>query len=166
MSSGESHAGKINFPFPNESTALRMILNHLHLFPVVDPQMGIRADSRFAPSQWNTVLLCNAVSHWLGTKLESALYNDILELPLTPDSSTIVCDQYLQSLIRQVFANYFLIVFFLLQTPCGHLVCRGCLERLWREWDGPVPCPGQQDYCDMLTTDNVSTVARSRTTLV
>ena len=27
-----------------------------------------RADSRFAPSQWETALLCNDVSHWLGAK--------------------------------------------------------------------------------------------------
>ena len=33
-----------------------------------------RADSRFAPSQWETVLLCNNVSHWLGASLESALW--------------------------------------------------------------------------------------------
>ena len=32
-----------------------------------------RADSRFAPSQWEQVLLCNDVSHWPGTNLESAL---------------------------------------------------------------------------------------------
>ena len=32
-----------------------------------------RADSRFAPSQWETALLCNDVSHWLGGSLESAL---------------------------------------------------------------------------------------------
>ena len=32
-----------------------------------------RVDSRFAPSQWETALLCNAVSHWLGASLESAL---------------------------------------------------------------------------------------------
>ena len=31
----------------------------------------IRADSRFVPSQWETALLCNDVSHWLGTSLES-----------------------------------------------------------------------------------------------
>ena len=31
------------------------------------------ADSRFAPSQWETVLLCNGGSHWLGTSLESTL---------------------------------------------------------------------------------------------
>ena len=30
------------------------------------------ADSRFAPSQWETALLCNDVSHWLGASLESA----------------------------------------------------------------------------------------------
>ena len=34
----------------------------------------IRADSRLAPSQWETSLQGNAVSHWLGAKLESALY--------------------------------------------------------------------------------------------
>ena len=32
-----------------------------------------RADSRFAPSQWERALLCNDVSHWLGASLESAL---------------------------------------------------------------------------------------------
>ena len=30
-------------------------------------------DSRFAPSQWETALLCNDVSHRLGTNLESAM---------------------------------------------------------------------------------------------
>ena len=34
-----------------------------------------RADSRFAPSQWETALLCN-VSHWLGASLKSALKGD------------------------------------------------------------------------------------------
>ena len=33
-----------------------------------------RADSRFAPSQWETVLLCNDVSHWLGPSLELVLF--------------------------------------------------------------------------------------------
>ena len=32
-----------------------------------------RANSRFAPSQWETALLCNNVSHWLGASLKSAL---------------------------------------------------------------------------------------------
>ena len=33
------------------------------------------ADSRFAPSQWETALLCNDVSHWLNASLESALFH-------------------------------------------------------------------------------------------
>ena len=32
-----------------------------------------RADPRFVSSQWETALLCNNVSHWLGTSLESTL---------------------------------------------------------------------------------------------
>ena len=32
-----------------------------------------RADCRFAPSQWETALLCNDVSYWLGASLDSAL---------------------------------------------------------------------------------------------
>ena len=35
-----------------------------------------RADSRFAPSQWETSLQSNAVSHWLSANLESALNAD------------------------------------------------------------------------------------------
>ena len=33
-----------------------------------------RADSRLASSQWETALQSNAVSHWLGANLESALW--------------------------------------------------------------------------------------------
>ena len=36
-------------------------------------ELKYRADPRFAASQWETTLLCNDVSHWLGTSLESAL---------------------------------------------------------------------------------------------
>ena len=32
-----------------------------------------RVDSRFEPSQWETVLLCNDICHWLGANLESTL---------------------------------------------------------------------------------------------
>ena len=37
-----------------------------------------RADSGFAPSQWETALLCNAISHWLGASLQSALMYVVL----------------------------------------------------------------------------------------
>ena len=36
--------------------------------------LSSRADSRLAPSQWETSLQSNAVSHWLGTSLESVLF--------------------------------------------------------------------------------------------
>ena len=39
----------------------------------LDMKKSIRADSRVAPSQWETLLLCNAISHWLGANLESGL---------------------------------------------------------------------------------------------
>ena len=35
--------------------------------------------SRFVPSQWEMVLLCNSISHWLSASLESALYMVILD---------------------------------------------------------------------------------------
>ena len=38
-----------------------------------EPCIILRADSRLAPSQWETSLQSNPVSHWLGTNLESAL---------------------------------------------------------------------------------------------
>ena len=46
-----------------------------------------RANSKFAPSQWETALLCNDVSHWLGASLESALihkwyWSDNRDVPL------------------------------------------------------------------------------------
>ena len=34
----------------------------------------ITTDSRFAPSRWETALLCNDVSHWLGASLESTTW--------------------------------------------------------------------------------------------
>ena len=38
----------------------------------------IRADYRLAPSQWETSLQSNAISHWLGANLESALWMTIM----------------------------------------------------------------------------------------
>ena len=46
-----------------------------------------RADSRLAPSQWETSLQSNAVSHWLGANLESALWC-VLTMTRNVDTST------------------------------------------------------------------------------
>ena len=53
------------------------------------PQPPPRADSRLAPSQWETLLQSNAVSHWLGAKLESALPTHMTGYQ--DRSSSIVC---------------------------------------------------------------------------
>ena len=36
----------------------------------------IRDDFRFGPSLWETALLCNDVSYWVGASLELALFYD------------------------------------------------------------------------------------------
>ena len=41
----------------------------------IDPLCS-RADSGFVPSQWETSLQSNAVSHWLGTNLELGLCSE------------------------------------------------------------------------------------------
>ena len=54
-----------------------------------------RADSRSAPSQWETALLCNDVSHWLVASLESALDMCILYCIISychcVCSTTLIC---------------------------------------------------------------------------
>ena len=44
-----------------------------------------RADYRFAHSQWETPLLCNNISHWLCTNLESALISQRHNINLPVD---------------------------------------------------------------------------------
>ena len=52
-----------------------MICCHFHLFDLPLLRLSFyRPESRFAPSQWKTVLLCNCVTHWLGASLASAVY--------------------------------------------------------------------------------------------
>ena len=53
----------------------RPITSHNRVSPS-STQFIIRVDSRLATSQWETSLQSNAVSHWLGANLESALIID------------------------------------------------------------------------------------------
>ena len=60
-----------------------LFINALSPDDMIQPQYNksiymCRADSRLAPCQWEASLQSNAVSYWLGTNLESALYMDIL----------------------------------------------------------------------------------------
>ena len=66
----------------------RVSLKWEQLVPVVkNPHLthapliyNTRADSRFAHSQWGMVLLCNDITHWLGTNLGSALQHGVSDL--------------------------------------------------------------------------------------
>ena len=49
-------------------------LHRVHMHALLTYWGYVRDDSRFAPSQWETALLCKHLSHWLGASLELALY--------------------------------------------------------------------------------------------
>ena len=51
----------------------RLSMDSPQWFPSVMFHARTRADSRLVPSQWETSLQSNAVSHWPGANLESAL---------------------------------------------------------------------------------------------
>ena len=54
----------------------------------------IRADSRFASSQWETALLCNDVSHWLGANLKSSMIMNPV-IPSTVADSLVFRDIFM-----------------------------------------------------------------------
>ena len=60
-------------PWFNSWSNSLMIGVYPHMCSRILHSKHYRADSRFAPNQWETPLLCN-VSHWLGANLESALH--------------------------------------------------------------------------------------------
>ena len=74
---------KLYLPLPLPCTFIQLWLDHPLLIQLTsisnvwhEPWVAIRlhrADSGFAPSQWETSLQSNAVSHWLGAKLQLAL---------------------------------------------------------------------------------------------
>ena len=61
----------------------------------IKPRAYFVADSRFAPSQWETSLQSNAVSHWLGANLESAPYF-IMDMQYVPYGWLTVTDTWPQ----------------------------------------------------------------------
>ena len=73
------------FLYCNNSRFLR----HVHSLDIYSKQC--RADSRFAPSQWETTLLCNDVSHWLGARLKSTLQCIILVMECSSGYSKGSC---------------------------------------------------------------------------
>ena len=92
-----------------------------------------RVDSRFALSQWETPLLCNDVSHWLGANLESALSANPLSSSVNSDpgdSFTIKILSYLYRNSHYKEKTYFWkslyqerCFYILHQGPICHFVC-------------------------------------------
>ena len=70
--------------------------------------LNIRADSRIAATQWDMVLFCNDVSHWLGAIWESALNMLPLEyIPLNIRAdSRIVPIQWETALLCKNVSHY------------------------------------------------------------
>ena len=56
-----------------DGVAMSQVLHQMYVLMPLQSSYSYRADSRFAPSQWEPSLHSNAVSHWLGANLESAL---------------------------------------------------------------------------------------------
>ena len=85
-----------------------------------------RPDARFVPSQWETVLLCNDVTHWLSANLESALITPTYANPeLIPKEWT--------NLIYKDICVWFVLIFSVWQRV--HWPCALCvmipMHRLW-----------------------------------
>ena len=53
---------------------------------------GDRNDSRFAPSQWETALLCNNVSHWLGETASLSGDRDVSRLAPSQWETALLCN--------------------------------------------------------------------------
>ena len=70
-----------------------------------------RADSMFEPSQWGTPLQSNAVSHWLGTNLESALHYICWILSYHTDFDGLMHGAQLTSVSELCFMWYRAILF-------------------------------------------------------
>ena len=74
MTSPEAYSNPGLKPTP-ESSGFSKAVTDPRTATVTCGDWGIsdRADCRLAPSQWETLLQSNAISHWLGANLESAL---------------------------------------------------------------------------------------------
>ena len=95
-----------------------------HAVYLMDVTGAGRADSRFTPSQWETSLQSNAVSHWLGANLVSALggcsdhqwLNLVIHCHLIPKPSHM---NWLKSMYKDIWVE---------SWGCGCLVTWFCYQ--------------------------------------
>ena len=76
---------------------LQRIRSHIHQWSLHCPRPDTyhsiqcwdgasREQSRYAPSQWETALQCNAISHWLGEYLDWSLCQPVTNLPMAENN--------------------------------------------------------------------------------
>ena len=65
----------------------------------------LRADSRFAPSQWETALPFNGVSRWLDANLESALFTGVWYMASSPATPTLCLEQKSENFRDIIYAT-------------------------------------------------------------
>ena len=87
----------------------------------------IRVDSRFAPRQLETALLCNDVSHWLGTSLGSALRMH----------TWLIEWEYVNNVTLQFFIVFYNTFWNILQC---YRPCRSYCARIYWRRSGPGIC--------------------------
>ena len=93
MSGSLTHGGGENVPFIPGACATRNFAylvrgpwhEPYHWYrKIIQTLSSLHRDhSRFVPSQWETALLCNDVSHWLSASLKSALLQTLKTLSVT-----------------------------------------------------------------------------------
>ena len=66
-----------------------------------------RVDSRLVPSQWKTSLQSNAVSHWLGANLESALnWHAVITDPMRVRCQAITMNRWRPNSLTQICCDH------------------------------------------------------------
>ena len=68
-------------------------------WPLLGLLSSYRADSRFAPSQWEAALLCNDISHRLAASIESAVY-------MYPDMWSGLCNSFEEQALANATFGY------------------------------------------------------------
>ena len=86
-----------------------------------------RAISRFAPSQWETSLQSNAVSHWLDANLKSALYK-LHDYLITQTCGTLIFG-------RLAFADQLFVYFILMMLMWAKKSILSIQWKIYAKWN-------------------------------
>ena len=102
------------------------------------------ADSRLAPSQWETSLQDNAVSHWLGANLESAL--------VSIGHSEIACNNHSDDIPSMADPQWNVLCW---RSMCSNIITNIALKRI----AGDLMVLYQAWYCQTFVSNSHATTA-------